>query len=286
MKQRQIISRFLFPSRQYAAKAIHPAMRPLYHPAASLESSLMFNRLCFFATRTNMSRIAKLFGQVSYLTRIITFIKAHTLFFPLRRLRSFYRNTFYRRPGHFAIMAIRTINRQANRHPRTFRQQTPFNAFFGPVRRVWAGFFPHRAGLWSWHHPSIARTSQSLSIHRSLPRPSSRVSGIHPLGSILEIASGRYCWNKYQFRSTHSIDNRFARRKISRPWLCDPARGAARRQNDGYSYALATTALFFAIIHLKSYTYSLFFAFSSLNPFKSILAFVYIGNSGVIRIGP
>lgn len=30
MKQRQIIFRFLFPARQDAAKAIHPAMRPLY----------------------------------------------------------------------------------------------------------------------------------------------------------------------------------------------------------------------------------------------------------------
>ena len=271
MKQRQIIFRFLFPSRQYAAKAVHPAMRPLYHPAASLESSLMFNSLCFFTTRTNMSRIAKLFHQVSYLTRIITFIKAHTLFFPLRRLRPFYRNTFYRRLGHFAIMPISSINRQTNRYPRTFRKQTTFNAFFGPVRRVGAGFFSRLAGLWSWHHPSIAMTSQYLSIHRSLPRLSPRASGIRPLGSMLEIASGRYCWNKYLFHSMHSTGSRFAIRKISHPLSCDPVLSVCRHQSDACWDALVSRARFFPIIRLKFCIGFLFFVFSSLNPFKSIM---------------
>ena len=258
MKQRQIIFRFLFPARQNATKAVHPTMRPLYHPATSLESRLMFNGSCFFATRTNMSRIAKLFYQVSYLTRIITFIQAHTLFFPFCRLRPFYRNTFYRRLGHFAIMPICSIDRQTYRYPRTFRKQTAFNAFFGPVRRIWAGFFPPQAGLWLWHHPLIAKTSRSLSIHHILSRPSPRASGIRPLGSILETVSERYCWNKYRFHLTRSIDNRYAGRKRFRPLLYGLAPGADRRQNDGYSCALAVTALFCSIIRPKSYTCSLF----------------------------
>ena len=82
MKQSQIIFGFLFPSRQDATKPVHPAMRPFHYPATSFESSLMLNSLCLFATRMNMSSIAKLFYQVSYLTRIITFIKAHALKVP------------------------------------------------------------------------------------------------------------------------------------------------------------------------------------------------------------
>ena len=176
MKQRQIIFRLLFPSRQYATKTVHPAMCPLDNPAAGFETGRAFNGLCFFAMRTDMSGVAKRFHQVSYFTRIIPFIKTHTLFFPFRRFWPFYRNTFYRRLCHFAIMPIRSINGQANRDTACFGQQTAFNTCFGPVRRVWACFFPRPAGLLSWRHPLIAKTSQSLSTHHNLPGLSSRVS--------------------------------------------------------------------------------------------------------------
>src|SRR3990172_9896824 len=115
-------------------------MCPLYNPAASLEADLMLKGLSLFTPGTDMSGIAKFFHQVSYLTRIITFVKAHPLRFFLRRFRPFYRNTVYSRFRHFAIMSIRSINRQANRYSRTFSKQTAFNAFFSPVRRVWACF--------------------------------------------------------------------------------------------------------------------------------------------------
>lgn len=59
MKQTQIILRFLFPQRQNAAKTIHPAMRPFRNPATSFETGFSFDRLCFFATGTNMSGITK-----------------------------------------------------------------------------------------------------------------------------------------------------------------------------------------------------------------------------------
>jgi hypothetical protein len=48
---------------------------------------------------------------------------------------------------------------------------------------------------------------------------------------------------------------------------------------------LAATARFFPITRLKSCIGSLVSFFSSLNPFKGISAFEYIGYSGVIRIG-
>lgn len=285
MKQRQIIFRFLFPTRQYAAKAVHPAMCSLDNPTASFETSLMLNCLCLFATRTNMSGIAKRFHQVSYLTRIITFIKTHALFFPFSRLWSFYRNTFYSCFRHFAIMSIGAINRQANRHTRTFRKQTAFNAFFSPVRRIWAGFFPRQAGLLSWHHPSIAMTSQSLSVHHNLSEPFSRALKKLRLLSTLETANGLCCLSKCQFHLRHSIDNRFAIRKESRPSPFDPALWVCRHQNDECSDAWVSMARSFPIIRLKSCICFLFSVFSSLNPFKGIVASEYIGNSGVIRIG-
>jgi len=285
MKQSQVIFRLLFPPRQDAAEAVHPAMCPLYNPAASFESCLPFNCLCLFATRTDMSGIAKLFHQVSYLTRIITLIQAHPLRLFLRRLRPFYWNTFYRRLCHFAIMSISSINRQANRHTRTFSKQTAFNTFFGPIRRVWACFFPRQAGLWSWRHPSIAMTSQSLSSHHNLPEPSSRVAEKLRLLSTPEIVSGLCCSNKFQSDSARSIDSRSAKQKVSHPLLCDPVLSAFRHQSGEYLDAWVSMARSFPIIRLKSCIGSLFSVFSSLNPFKGTIAFDYIGYSGVIRIG-
>jgi hypothetical protein len=285
MKQRQIIFRFLFPSRQYATKPVHPAMCSLYNPTASLESGLVLNRLCLFTTRSNMSGIAKRFHQLSYLTRIIPFIKTHALFFPFCRLGPFHWNTFYSRSRHFAIMSIGAINRQADRHTRTFGEQTAFNAFFSSVRRVWAGFFPRQAGLLSWRHPSIAMTSQSLLIRRNLSKPSSRVSEKLRLLPIPGTANGLCCLSRYRFRSKHSIGSRFSVRKEFRPSPCDPALSVCRRRSDESSDAWESMARSFPIIHLKSCIYFLFSVFSSLNPFKGIVASEYIGHSGVIRIG-
>jgi len=285
MKQRQIIFRFLFPSRQDAAKAVHPAMCSFYNPTTSLETSLTLNGLCLFTTRTNVSCITKLFHQFSYLTRIISLIQRHTLRLLFCRFRTLYRNTLNRCLSHLAVMPIRPINRQANWHARCFGKQTAFNTFFGPVRRVWAGFFPRQAGPWSWHHPSIAMTSQYLSTHHNLPRPSSKVPEKPQLRSTPEILSVPYCWNKYRSRSTRSIDSQFAIRKKYHPLLCDPTLSACRLRSDGYSDASVSMVRFFPIIGLKSCICFLFFFLSSLNPFKGIIAFDYIGHSGVIRIG-
>ena len=285
MKEGQIVFRFLFPTRQYTAKAVHPAMRSLYNPAASFETSLALNRLCLFAARTNMSGIAKCFHQVSHLTRIITFIKTHALFFPFSWFWSFHRNTFYSRFRHFAIMSISTINRQANRHTRTFGKQTTFNAFFSPVRRVWACFFPRQAGLLSWRHPSIAMTSQYLSTHHNLPEPSSKASEKLQPRSTPEIVNELCCLSKYRFHSKHSIDSRFSIRKEFRPSPCDPAILVCHRRSDEYSDVSVSRARSFPIIRLKSCIGSLVSFFSSLNPFKGFSAFDYIGYSRVIRIG-
>ena len=285
MKQSQVIFRFLFPSSQYSTKSVHPAMCSLHNPAASFKTSFMFNCLCFFATRTNMSGIAKRFHQVSYLARIITFIKTHALSFPFSRLWSFNGNAFDSRFRHFAIMSISAINRQTNRHTRTFGKQTAFNASFSPVRGVWAGFFPRQAGLLSLHHPSIAMTSQYLSTHHNLPEPSSIVSEKLQLLPIPEIANAPYCWSKYPFRSTHSIDSLFVVRKEFRPSPFDPALAVCHRRSDEYSDVSVSMASSFPIIRLKSCIYFLLSVFSSLNPFKGIIASDYIGNSVVIRIG-
>ena len=285
MKQSQIILRFLFPTRQDAAEAVHPAMRAFHNPTASLEASFMLDRLGFFPPGSNVSGITKLSDQTSYLARIVSLIQRHTLRLFFCRFRTLYRDTFYRCLNHLAVMPIRSIDCQADRHTPCVGQQTPFNAFLSPIRRVWAGFSPRPMGLWSWHHPSTARTSQSLSTRHSLSEPVPTVSEKHRLGSTPEIARGLCCSNRCRSRSAHSIDNRSAKQKGCHPLLCDRALAVCRRRNDAYSGASVSTAQFSPMICLKSCICSLFYVYSSLNPFKGIVAFEYIGHSGVIRIG-
>ena len=285
MQKTKIILRFLLPPYQYTPETIHPTVRPLGDPATSFEANLSFDRLGFFATRANMGCISKLFYQSSYLTGIISLIQTHALRFLLRRLRARYRDTLNRRLNHFAVMSIRSGNRQADRYTVCLSQQTSFNALFGPIRRVWAGFFPRQAGPCSSLRPLTAKTSQSLSTRHSLEEPLPRVSEKLRLWSTPETASGLYCWNKSPFRSERSTDSRFAVQRIFRSWPCDPPPSACHHRNDVCSDALAAMVRSFAIIRPRSCIYFLFLVCSSLNPFKGTVAFQYIGNSGVIWIG-
>jgi len=285
MKQSQKILRFLLPTHQDAAKAVHPAMRPLHNPAASLKASFMFDRLSLFTSGSDVGCITKFFHQITHLIRIVSLVQRHTLWLLLCRIRTLYRNTSYRCRNHLTVMPICPIDCQANWHATCLSQQTAFNAFFSSIRRVWASFFPRPAELWSWHHPWAAKTSRYLSIHHSLPKPMSIVSERPRPWSTLENGCGLCYSNKYLFHSERSTDSRFAIQKRFHPWPCDLTLLACHHRNDGYSDALATAARFFPIIRLRSCIYSLFSVFSSLNPFKGIVAFEYIGCSEVIRIG-
>jgi hypothetical protein len=134
-------------------------------------------------------------------------------------------------------------------------------------------------------HPSTATTNLFLSTRHnplnSLPRASEKPR----LWSTPEIVNEPCCSNKYPFHSGHSIDNRFVAQKIFHPLPRDPAHAACHRRNDEYLDVSATEARPFPTTGLKSCIGSSLFAFLSLNPFKGTIAFEYIGNSRVIRIG-
>jgi hypothetical protein len=287
MNKSEIVLRFLLPTYQDTPEAIHPTVCSLRHPTACFEANLMLDRLSFFTARANMGGIGKLLDQSSYLTGIISLVQTHPLRLLLRRLRASYRDTLKRSFDHFAVMSIRPGNRHANRYSVGFRQQTSFNAFFGPIRRVWAGFFPRPAGPLSWPHPSTAKTNQSPSTRHNLPKPWPRVSEKLRLASIPEIGNGRCCSNKYPSHSKRSIGSRFATQRICRPWPRGPGLSADLRRNDAYWDASVSKARFFPIVRLESCICFLFsvFSFSYLNPFRGTIASEYIGYPGVIRIG-
>ena len=285
MNESKVVLRFLFPTYQDTPEAIHPTVCSLRHPAAGFEANLMLDCLSFFTARANMGGIGKFLDQSSYLTGIISLIQTHALRVLLRWLRASYRDTRKGRLDHLAVMSIRAGNRYANRDTVSFGQQTAFNPFFGPIRRVGAGFFPRPAGPWSWPHPSTAKTNQSASTGHSLATPGPRVSEKLRLASIPEIVNARCYLNKYPSRSERSIGSRFSIQTRCHPSPCGPVLSVGLRQNDAYWDASVSKARSFPKARLRSYICFSFSVLSSLNPFRGTIASEYIGHSRVIRIG-
>jgi len=232
-----------------------------------------------------MSGIGKFLHQSSDLTGIIRLIQTHPLGTRPCRPRAGYGDTLQRRLDHLTVMAIGSGNRHAHRDPVGFRQQTAFNAFLGPIRRVGAGFFPHPAEPWSWRHPSPATPNQSLSARHTPPAPGPKASEKLRPASIPEIANERYCLNKYPSRSKRSTGSRFATQREYHPGPAGPVLSAYPRRNDAYWDAPVTKARSFSRVRLKSCICFLSYVSSFSNPFRGTVASEYIGYPRVIRIG-
>src|ERR1035437_4883677 len=222
MKQSQIILGLLLPPRQDAAEAVHPTVGPFHHPAAGLETGLVFDRLGFFAAGPNVGGVTELQDQLTCLIVVVSLVQAEPLWTLPRGLGAWDRNAFKRRLHHLEIITVGTLNRQADGHARGFRQHATLHAVFGPIRGIGSGFFPRPRGPWSWPRPSTARTSRSLSTHRILSGPGPRASETPRRPSIPENADGRKNSNRGPWRSERSTDSRCARRRKSHSWPCDP----------------------------------------------------------------
>jgi hypothetical protein len=63
MQQPQIVGRLLLPADQYPAETVHPTVRPLHHPPASLVARLPLDRLRLLPPRPQVQREPELRQQ-------------------------------------------------------------------------------------------------------------------------------------------------------------------------------------------------------------------------------
>src|SRR6266487_1579092 len=160
MEKCQVILWLFIPANKQPTKAIHPRMRPFHHPAACFEPRLPLDRPGFFPTWANVGRKAKFAQDVTHLLVVVALVETHPLRLLLGRLRTLDYDALDGRSHQLHIMAIRSLNRQANRHPMPFGKQAPFHPTLAAIGRIGAGFFPRPTGLWSSLHPSRASPSQ------------------------------------------------------------------------------------------------------------------------------
>ena len=148
-------------------------------------------------------------------------------------------------------MTIGAIDRQTDRNPCPFTQQTPFDAAFGPVGGIGPRFFPLPAGLSSSLHPSTANPNQCLCIRHTPATLSARTSKILPLAPISETGRAPPIPNKSLSHPAPSTDIRSVTQKKSRPSLADPVLASSRLLEDGDSISAESMPPASATIYLK-----------------------------------
>src|SRR5512135_2663210 len=114
---------------------------------------------------------AELPQEVADLVVVIGLVQTHPLRVLLGRLGTLDDDTFQGRAAQFHIMAIGSLNRQANWDSMSLREQAAFHPALAPVSGIGAGFFPRPTALWSSPRPSRATPSQSHAAHQTARLP-------------------------------------------------------------------------------------------------------------------
>lgn len=237
MKQSHIVFRFLLPPDQNPPEAVHPTMCPLHHPALCSLVRVLLQRLCFFASRADMSRVTEHLHKFPHLLVIVAFVQAKVLPVVRSWLGTADGDALQCRLGQFHIVPVRTINRKANGKPFSLTEQRPLDAAFPAIRRVFAGFFPRPRAPWSWRHPVIATSNPGRASRRNREVPASRTPKTPRPLPTPEIVRARWMPNRCPWHPRLSTGNRCAEQTESRSSPCDSRSVCARRHADGNSRA-------------------------------------------------
>src|SRR5689334_6935644 len=139
-------------------------------------------------------------------------------------------------------MPIGARDDQANGHSVGLGQHAPFDAPFGPIRGIGAGFFPLPAAPCSLLRPYSASASRALSVHQTAPpRLSTASETLRPLPIL---GTDHEPWNGEltPWHLTPPTDSRCAGRRKSRRRTAGPGCEVCLRQSDACFYARAAPA--------------------------------------------
>ena len=235
MKHSKVVFRFLLPPDENAAKAIHPAMGALYHPAASPFASFALEFFGFLAPCSNMCCKAKLGQDVTHFLKVIPFVETEIM----RCLRCGYRpldhDAFQRGPHQLHVISIGTVHGQSERDALAISQQTAFGAGFAAIGWIGADFSPRPMAPWSLHRPYSPSSSRYPATHQNTQHQLARGVRTRRLAPILEIGHAPLSLGKSRFHSVPSTDNPCATRRRSHRHTRDPASVAVRHQIDADS---------------------------------------------------
>jgi hypothetical protein len=117
-------------------------MCPFHHEASCFEPGFSFDGLSLFPAGTNVCGKAEFVQDVAHLVVVIALRQAHALRLLLSWLGTLDHDALDGWPHQFHIMALRSLDRQAKRHPMPLGKPAAFHAALAPVGGIGAGFFP------------------------------------------------------------------------------------------------------------------------------------------------
>lgn len=147
MQKGEIVLRLLVPANEQTAKAVHPGMRPLHHPAPRFEARFPFDGFGLVPTWADMGGKAELLQRGIDRIIVVAGIQAHPLWPTRGRLWSGDDQAFDRRADQFHVMPIGPVHLQAERDAMPLSQQAAFDAGLAPVGGIAPRFSPRPAAL-------------------------------------------------------------------------------------------------------------------------------------------
>src|SRR5215471_10644612 len=128
MEKGEIILRLFVPADQESAKAVHPRVCSFYYPKVGFEDSFPFDRPVFFPTGANVSGKVEVVEDGTHLVVVIAFVQTHALRLLFVWCWTFDDDTLNGWTRELHIVAVCSLDCQANRHPMPFSQDAAFYA--------------------------------------------------------------------------------------------------------------------------------------------------------------
>src|SRR5438067_125147 len=133
MKKGQIVLWFFVPTDEQAAKAVHPGMCPFHDPTPCLETSLLFDGFGLLSAWADMGGKAEFVQDIAHLVVVVAFVQAHPLRVLLAWLGTLDDDAFDGRSHQFHIVAIGSLNRQADWKAMPLGEQAAFHPALAAV---------------------------------------------------------------------------------------------------------------------------------------------------------
>jgi hypothetical protein len=251
MKQSDIVVSLFLPADQNPTKTVQPAVRAFHNPATCLPPSIIAQLRRLNTSGHDMRCIVKLIKKLSDLIKIIGLVQTHVLALIRSRLRTLYGQSLKRWPGQFHVMSVGCIHSTADGDASAITQHRALNAVFAPIGRICARFFPHQAGLLSWHHPCSATSSQCHADRRTPKALSAKTVRKPRPAAIPGIVSALLNLSICRLRQETSTDSLFLKQTGYRSSPSGTAPASCRHRVGEGSPARAKAALSCSTAHQK-----------------------------------
>jgi hypothetical protein len=208
------------PPHKDAAESIHPTVRAFDYQESRSHARLTFQLLLLFASASQVKREARCNSDGAGLGVVLALVKTEPLRMRARGPRTVHRDARDGIGHELVVVAIRTVNREADGNARAIGEEAAFGPVLAAVRRVGPGLFPPRVGPWSSTRPAKASSSRRPSHRRRPEGPGARTRGRRHSRATRQICDTPRRRNRFQLRPRHSTGSRSATRRGSLPWRC------------------------------------------------------------------